>query len=140
MTGYSEEQRRALGQAVVHTLDEWGLSADDIITVLALPEDTRTRHVEKYRQGNTALPDDDAIFKRVEHLAGIADALRTTYPLNQKVGLIWLRSPHRRFRRRSPLQVIVDDGIDGLIKVRSEVDCAWSWQLTGGTGTETPGH
>lgn len=140
MTGYSEEQRRALGQAVVHTLDEWGLSADDIITVLALPKNTRTRHVEKYRQGNTALPDDDAIFKRVEHLAGIADALRTTYPLNQKVGLIWLRSPHRRFRRRSPLQVIVDDGIDGLIKVRSEVDCAWSWQLTGGTDNETPDH
>ncbi|MCG6868794.1 MAG: DUF2384 domain-containing protein [Gammaproteobacteria bacterium] len=140
MTGYSEEQRRALGQAVVHTLDEWGLSADDIITVLALPKNTRTRHVEKYRQGNTALPDDDAIFKRVEHLAGIADALRTTYPLNQKVGLIWLRSPHRRFRRRSPLQVIVDDGIDGLIKIRSEVDCAWSWQLTGGTDNETPDH
>jgi hypothetical protein len=135
MTGYSEQQRRALGQAVVHTLDEWGLSADDIITVLALPEKTRTRHVEKYRQGNATLPDDDTIFKRVEHLAGIADALRTTYPLNQKVGLIWLRSPHRRFRRRSPLQVIVDDGIDGLIKVRSEVDCAWSWQLTGGNGS-----
>jgi hypothetical protein len=43
----------------------------------------------------------------------------------------WVRQGHRRFGRRSPLSMILRDGESGLIAVLSELDCTFSWDLTG---------
>ena len=61
----------------------------------------------------------------------IADALRTTYPRNPRMSGRWVRQGHRRFGRRSPLSMILRDGESGLIAVLSELDCTFSWDLTG---------
>lgn len=53
---------------------------------------------------------------RLEHLIGIADALRTTYPFSHQMRQIWLRQPHRRFEQQSPLAVIQAQGIEGMLK------------------------
>ncbi|MCK5091375.1 MAG: DUF2384 domain-containing protein, partial [Gammaproteobacteria bacterium] len=73
------------------------------------------------------LPDKANIMERVVHVLGIDDALRTTFPRNHKMGAHWLRKPHRRFNRRTPLSVILQDGLNGLISVRADVDCAFAW-------------
>jgi hypothetical protein len=69
--------------------------------------------------------------ERVEHLLGIATALRTTFPHNSRMDAQWMRRTNRYFRRRSPLATIFEDGIEGLIRVRSHLDCAYAWTLTG---------
>ena len=69
--------------------------------------------------------------ERIEHVVSIADALRTTYPLNPRMASRWVRQAHRRFGRRSPLAIIMRDGESGLIAVLSELDCTFSWDLTG---------
>ncbi len=107
-------------------LDDWNVSASDIITLLGLPEKFRTRHLERYRN-KTPLPDDPIVMQRVEHLAGIADALRTTFPRNATMGPIWLRKPHRRFSNHAPLDIMLRD-LNGLIAIRAELDCAYAWQ------------
>jgi hypothetical protein len=56
--------------------------------------------------------------------------LRTTYPLNSRIGLIWLRKPHRRLTHRTPLATILEDGMDGLRSVRAELDCSYSWECS----------
>ena len=125
----SHEDRIAMARAIIAILDSWGLSDSQQVAVLALPKGTPVRAVRRYRE-NTPLPDDDAVRERVEHVVGIAEALRTTFPRNSQMGPQWLREPHRRFAQRAPLALIVEEGLSGLIAVRSHLDCAFAWQQT----------
>ena len=81
------------------------------------------------------LPDDPVVLRRARYLLRIADALRTTYPRNPRMSGRWVRQGHRRFGRRSPLSMILRDGESGLIAVLSELDCTFSWDLTGSTSS-----
>ncbi|MDJ0738894.1 MAG: DUF2384 domain-containing protein [Gammaproteobacteria bacterium] len=132
----SEQQQQALGditQAVMNLVDGWGLDVREIQGVLCLPDNVRTRALNKYREGSDVFPEDPVVLRRARYLLRIADALRTTYPLNPRMASRWVRQGHRRFGRRSPLSIILDDGESGLIAVLSELDCTFSWDLTGST-------
>ncbi len=131
---FSHQDQVKITQAIMQLLDGWELSGEDIISMLGLT-DTRVRHLERYRH-ETPLPDTRDVMLRVEHLAGIADALRTTYPRNSGMALMWLRRPHRRFRSRPPIQIMLEGGVNGLVRVRSELDCCYAWDRTG-TSPET---
>lgn len=121
-----EEERLLLARSIMAILDDWGLDAEDRIKLLGLPDGTRARHLERFRM-NTPLPDEGDVMTRVEHLVGIADALRTTFPRNPHMGSHWLRTPHRRFSRKPPLAIMIEGGMSGLIAIRSELDCSYAW-------------
>ena len=127
MSALTPEDRTELARMVVNLLDDWGVEAADQVNLLALPEGTRTRMLRRYQE-NTPLPDDPAIMKRVEHLMGIAEALRTTFPRNASIGLLWLKQPCKRLRRRRPMDIMVEDGLSGLITVRTHLDCSFAWR------------
>jgi hypothetical protein len=131
----SEElQQQALSditQAVMGLLDSWELDTREIQGVLCLPETMRARALNKLREGTDVLPDDPVVLRRASYLLRISDALRTTYPRNPRMAGRWVRQGHRRFGRRSPLSIILNDGESGLIAVLSELDCTFSWDLTG---------
>jgi hypothetical protein len=127
MSALTLEDRTELARMVVNLLDDWGVEAADQVNLLALPEGTRTRMLRRYQQ-DTPLPDDPAIMKRVEHMMGIADALRTTFPRNASIGLLWLKQPCKRLRRRRPMDIMVEDGLSGLITVRTHLDCSFAWR------------
>ena len=129
MSALTLEDRTQLGRMVVNLLDDWGIGAADQISILGLPEGTRTRMLRRF-QDDTPLPDDPVVMKRVEHLLGIAEALRTTFPRNASIGLIWLKQPCRRLRRRRPMDILVEDGLSGLITVRTHLDCSFAWRET----------
>lgn len=127
MSALSDEERLNLGRLVVNLLEDWGISASDAVTLLALPEGTPGRKLYRYQE-DTPLPDDPEVLKRVEHIVGIADALRTTFPRNASVGVIWLKQPCKRLRRRRPLEIMIEDGLSGLITVRTHLDCSFAWR------------
>lgn len=130
----SDGQQQALGEitvAVMGLLDSWGLDTAEIQGVLSLPEKTRTRALNRFREGSEVFPDDPAVLRRAGYLLRISDALRTTYPRNPRMAGRWVRQGHRRFGRRSPLSIILNDGESGMIAVLSELDCTFSWDLTG---------
>ena len=132
------EQQQALGEitrAVMGLLDSWQLETREIQGVLCLPEKMRTRALNKFREGTDVFPDDPAVLRRAGYLLRISDALRTTYPMNPRMSGRWVRQGHRRFGRRTPLSIILNDGESGLIAVLSELDCTFSWDLTGSTAT-----
>ncbi len=135
-----QQQQQARGditRAVMALLDAWQLDSREIQAVLNLPGDVRARALNRYREGNEVLPDDPAILRRAAYLLRISDALRTTYPLNPRMSGRWVRQGHRRFGRRSPLSIMLRDGESGLIAVLSELDCTFSWDLT---GSKTPDY
>ncbi|HUT40057.1 MAG TPA: antitoxin Xre/MbcA/ParS toxin-binding domain-containing protein [Gammaproteobacteria bacterium] len=127
MNQLTEQDRLDLGRLVINTLDDWGINSTDQVVMLALPGKVSGRHLRRY-QDDTPLPDDPEVLKRVEHLLGIADALRTTFPRNEKIAVIWLSQPCRRLRRRRPVDIMLEDGLSGLITVRTHLDCSFAWR------------
>jgi uncharacterized protein (DUF2384 family) len=111
-------------------LSDWEIPLKNQIEILALPEKTPTRHLSKFAQ-DTPLPDDKDVQTRVEHLVGIADALRTTFPHNAHMGKHWMRTPHRRLNKKSPIAVLIEGGLVGLINVRATLDCSFDWYYNG---------
>ena len=126
MKTLSHDEQVSLTLRVIAVLDEWRLSSADKIFLLALPDKTRTRSIQKYQQG-TPLPFDDTVRAHVEHLLGIGHSLRLANPRNIQAGSLWLHRPHRRFENRTPMAVMLDEGLTGIIEIRKEVDCSFDW-------------
>ena len=126
MSSHSPQQLVEITRHIMRILDEWELSGKEIIKLLVLPRKIRVRNLERYRDGE-AFPTSEETLECIEHIAGIADALRTSYPRNAHMGVIWMRTPHRRFQNQPPLAILSEQGLNGLRMVRSELDCAFSW-------------
>lgn len=122
----SREQRIELSRSIIALLDDWGLSAAEQVAILGLPSGTRPGVIRQFRQ-NTPLPADALVDERIEHLVGIAEALRTSHPLNAAMDAIWLNKTNYRLDNRTPLAVMVEDGLRGIILVRAQLDCAFDW-------------
>ena len=110
----------------MRVLDEWKLPGKEIIQLLQLPKKVRLRNLDRFREGE-AFPQSPQTLERIEHIVGIADALRTSFPRNAHMGIVWMHTPHRRFQNQPPLAVLSEQGFKGLRIVRSELDCAFSW-------------
>ena len=128
---YSKQEMLSLTQGVMGYLDGWKLSAEQMLVVLGIEDATKKRHLQSFRMGDKAFPETEHLMTRLDHIIGIADALRTTFPFSDKMRLMWLRKPHRRFKKNTPLAVIMgDDSPNGLLKVRMEVDCAYGYTIS----------
>lgn len=123
------EERVALTRAIMYILDQWGLNAQALVSILGLPEGTPTRALRRYRE-NTPFPETDAVMERLDHVVAIADGLRTTFPLSAPMGALWMQKPNKRFGDRAPAQVLAEDGLTGLQTVRAHLDCAYAWHRT----------
>lgn len=124
------ERRVMLTNQVMSMLDNWGANGQQKIVLLGLPEDMRSRKLERFRQ-DEAFPDNDTVNEHLQHLVGIADALRTTFPRNVEMCNLWMKKPHKRFENRTPMDVMVNKGLKGIIQVRSQLDCSFAWNISG---------
>ncbi len=123
------EDKGTLAGMIIQLLDTWEIDSAKQIVFLSLPEKTPLRAIRKYRQ-NTPFPENDILMEKIEHIIGIADALRTTYPRNSQMGAQWMNKPHRRFGGRTPVNIMLNEGISGFIAVRSQLDCAFAWETS----------
>lgn len=130
MFGMSVERQVLMTQKIMSNLDEWGLSAADQVSLLDLPEGTRTRKLRAFHE-DTPFPEDPNVEFRVIRLMGIIDALRTMYPKNPMMGQRWMKTPHKRFQNRTPLQMMLEGGGNGVTAVLAELDCTYAWDLSG---------
>ena len=99
---YSKQDMLALTKGVMQYLDGWKLSSEQALVILGLDKAAKNRHLNSFRLGEKAFPKTDELLTRIDHIIGIADALRTTFPFSDKMRLMWLRKPHRRFKRNTP--------------------------------------
>jgi hypothetical protein len=128
---YSKEELLQLTAGVIGYLDGWKLSSEQTIAILGLEKKSKARHVQGFRLGDREFPESSELMVRIDHIIGIADALRTTFPFSDSMRLRWLRMPHRRFQKNTPLAVIMnDETVNGLLRVRREVDCAYGYAIS----------
>lgn len=130
-TEYSRDELQFLTQGVMTYLDSWELSNQQILNVLGMQDEIKVRKLQAYRNGSEVFPDISQLISRVDHIIGIADALRTQFPFSDQMRLMWLRKPHRRFNRKPPLDLMLDaESANGLLKVRMEVDCNYAYAIS----------
>ena len=122
----SADDYSKLTRTTMMILDGWELSAAEQLKVLNLPEKTPTRALRKYRDGQP-FPKCNDVFERLEHILGIFEALRTSYPHNIQMAAIWMKKCNKHFVKRPPIVVIREDGLRGLVQVRSHLDCTFDW-------------
>lgn len=126
MKKLSHDEQVNLTLRIISMLAEWRITSAEKIHLLALPGSTRNRAIQKYQEG-APLPFDDAVHERIAHLLGIGHSLRLANPRNTQAGCLWLHRPHRRFDNRTPMAVMLEDGLEGIIDIRKEVDCSYDW-------------
>jgi hypothetical protein len=113
-------------QAVMHALDDWKMGGEEILTIMALPDSIKVRHLSKFRNSE-AFPDTDEVNERLRHVLGIIDALSTSYPTNPRMSLFWMARNSKKFQNRTPIQVLIEDDLEGLITIRKHLDCSYDW-------------
>ena len=124
----SHEECVELARSIMVILDGWGLNAKQLSELLALPKGTPTRALRRYRE-DTPFPNDATLYQRVEHIIGIAEALRTSYPHNPPMAALWMKQANKRFHGISPIRKIVTEGLEGLLEVRGHIDCSYDWHI-----------
>lgn len=120
------ESRQELTKNIMSILDGWGLNARQLVLLLGLPAGTPTRALRRYRDG-TPFPVSREVDERLGHLCGIIDALRTTYPHNPAMGVLWMRQRNKRFDSQPPAQWVVERGFEGLVAMRAHLGCSFDW-------------
>lgn len=130
----AHDQRIELARAIMNMFDDWKISNDDCVILLGLPPETKGRSMRRYRD-DTPFPDEGETYERIEHLLGIADALRTSFPRSAEAGAIWMQRRNGRFDNRSPLRVMLDEGMGGIVYIRTHLDCAYDWHISGSSVT-----
>lgn len=122
------EEAVILTRMIMGILDSWGLNAKQQHCVLGLPSKVPTRALRRYRE-DTPFPDEPAVNERLEHIVGIYEALRTTYPHNPAMGALWMTLENDRFENQKPANILAQDGLDGVLRIRSFLDCSYDWHV-----------
>lgn len=128
MSEQTHQEKSRLATFLIAVLYDWGISNADMVTLLALPDGTKPRAIHQYQQG-MPFPEDENIQARVDHFIGIEEALRLAYPRNLQGGKLWLNRPNRHFNQRTPLSVMIEDGLSGIASVRMRIDCSYDWHV-----------
>ncbi len=121
-----EDYNIKVTNAVMHIMDQWQLDGEHILSIMALPKNVKVRHLSQFRH-DTAFPDTSEVQERLHHILGIIDALSTSYPTNPKMSLFWMTRASKKFKNRSPIQVMVEDDLEGIIQIRKHLDCSYDW-------------
>lgn len=122
----NREEREHLATMVVQIMDDWNLEPSVQVALLGLPAKTRPRELLRLRRG-TAVPDEDAVLERCQHILRIHHALELLFAKNPALQPAWITDPGNRNFDCSPLQVMVEGGIDGMRRVSRLLECRDDW-------------
>ncbi len=110
----------------MQVLDEWGVEPEDRVVLLGLPDKTPARALNRYRKG-AAFADDEETRQRLSHLLNIYRLVRTILPHNAAMASYWITSPNPYFNERTPLQVMLNSGLDGMEQVVRHLNGSGGW-------------
>lgn len=113
---FSAFARRGIGEAVLRLLRLWQLSKADQLRVLGF---SHRSYVTLSRLSDGApFPTDPGKLERASHLIGIHAALKNLYPENPEIVSGWMTFRNTAFDDNSPLDVVKDKGVAGLLMIR----------------------
>ena len=120
------EKKKQRTQRIRSMGEMLGRDAEEQRRVMGVQEGSRTRKLRQERE-NKPMRDDEQIQQRVSILAHISDALRTTYPNNPQMTLLWIKQKNRHLDKLRPVEVLGRGSRNDLISVLSLLDCTVHW-------------
>ena len=128
LNNLSQEESLSLTKMIIGILESWGLNTRQQHTLLAFSKKVPIRGMRRF-QDDQAFPNETDLNMRLEHIVGIHHALHTTYPHNPAMGPLWIKTRNKRFENQSPITLMLEEGLTGVMRVRSHLDCAYDWEL-----------
>lgn len=122
----THDDRVMMAKLVMNLFDDWELAPQQRVLLLGLPEDTRGRSLTRYRQGD-ALPEEKDTLQRTYQLMEIHHALATTFPMNDAMAKYWVTTENVLLNDQTPLDVMLQDGLEGINRIRSFLDADEAW-------------
>lgn len=116
----SESYRKKLSLVMTRLFDHWNLQTTQQLNLLGLSENSRSL-LGKYRKGSP-LPSNRDILDRIGWLLAIHKALRLFYPKNEKFRYTWVTRRNKAFENKTPLDVMMEEGLIGISKVSRFLD------------------
>lgn len=98
--------------AMVDLAKRWHLRNREARLLLAVPE----RTFYQWKAGRPHLTTDQC--DRISHLANIEIALTNIFN-DRSMTRSWIRRPNEAFEERTPLDVMIDGGLSGILRVRT---------------------
>ncbi|HET6435239.1 MAG TPA: antitoxin Xre/MbcA/ParS toxin-binding domain-containing protein [Xanthomonadaceae bacterium] len=113
--------RRDLARVVSALLGKWELPGDAQLALLGLSPESR-KLLPLYRRGERALPNARDALDRAGYLLGIHKGLRLLFPEDEALRYGWVRRANALLDGRTPLAVMLEDGLVGLARIARFVD------------------
>lgn len=120
-----QQRRTQLAQTVLSVLSGWDVAPDAQCALLGMPEGTKARKLNQFR--GSPFPEDDAMLLRAHYILSIQNAVESMYPHNTEVGNYWVTTPNPFFNERTPLQVMLERGIEGMETVVNHLNGTGDW-------------
>lgn len=117
----AEPTRRDLARVVTALFARWELPGDSQLALLGLSPESR-KLLAQYRRGERALPNTRDTLDRAGYLLGIHKGLRLLFPEDSTLRYGWIKRRNRLLGDRTPLAVMLEDGLVGLARIARFVD------------------
>ncbi len=117
----AESTRCDLARVVAALLDKWNVRSREQLLLLGMSTESR-KLLAQYRRGELALPNTRDSLDRVGFLLGIHKGLRLLFPEDPELRYGWVHRSNRNLEGRTPLQVMIDEGLPGLFRISRFVD------------------
>ena len=114
---YDMTERRNLAEMITRLFDLWHLKLSEQASLLGLSEQTRNT-ICGYKGGKKPIAKNRDLIDRIGHFLGIHKALRTLLPKNKELAYQWPTTKNKAFNNRTPVEVVLEEGFEGLLQVR----------------------
>jgi hypothetical protein len=116
-----DEARQDLARVLMALFERWKLSTDNQLSLLGLSPESR-KLLGLYRRGERGLPASRDALDRAGYLLGMHKALRLLFPENPQLRYGWINLRNRQLEGRTPLEVMLDEGLVGLARIARFLD------------------
>ena len=117
----AEDDKFALSRKVLQVLADWGLEPMVQCELLGLPQGEAGRVFRRLRQG-ASLPESREVWTRVALLLRLDNAIHQLFPHCAHAANLWVTSPNPRCSHRTPLEIMLADGLEGIRRIERSVD------------------
>jgi len=115
------QDKLALTRKVLQVLADWDLEPMVQCELLGLPPSDAGRAFRRLRLGNS-LPDDREVWTRVALLLRLDNAVHQLFPHCAYSANLWVTSPNPRCANKTPLDIMLEDGLAGIRRIELALD------------------
>jgi uncharacterized protein (DUF2384 family) len=122
-----QNDRQSLARETMRILDDWHIPPELQVILLGLPENTKPRMLNRYRVGDDVFAEDEETLRRLSCIINISQALNSAFPHNPDMANYWATSPSRFLGDRTPLDIMVSEGLEGMQTMLDHLNGDYSW-------------